>query len=1130
MWSTEPETISEKENAKGTGPSSGPHSGAQETHAAEPPAAGEESSAPAELLVCHGAKCTCDKAADPSPKELKVLSHNKYVINDNGESKLLATNKENALPNLNFGQCKVPNPNHPVPCTGKYEWKDYYDHVELPGGAYVLTEKSTAICTAKGGNIKIVQHGQQANVTTQEVEKANAGAWAAAGPLVTEEIIQTKEAANQTDEDGASVKSLEPVLYGKDQPLNTPIEFKANFNGNPTDAQKQGVNWIIYDAKGQPMQLRTDAGEKITVTFKEPGTYLIEAYGKKVGDKKVTKPFHIKANEIDTVTTADGSQKVRVGEPIEFRLKSLFPGISLPGNTEAISWTVTKSKGTGVPVLSNLTGPSTQVTCNDDTSYVVTAYFNGVAKQSKVIEALKNGIESVGASKTSGRVKDSIKFTVKDRFRISPARETEKALVKWQCTDAQGKLVAEFSSKNGETIEYVFEQPGEFTIQPFMVQASPKVAVKVTIAMPVLVTAQWEYPEGGAKDKTGWDEPNHAAMVFRSAEGLVFDLEYGYLDKENKPKPLHVITGLKIPESQIVDLKGYDFTPLRSKYGKALQEGTYFYFKVNCQSKDYNIVNTGVLQPQKKLQLVTGEQLVSIEFLKAGKPVMRAEYGDALKCRIRTRNLPVSSARVKILRKERLFGIDGLYPDTSVHDKTYPIVNGGLIQFDFVLDKSWGSSLSDNLHSFYVVVDGVKTKGLNSSLIVYKEAVAANGGKAMAGVNKMPPGQTAGKCFCKDQDLVWGNKITCAERKKVVEVAKNLGIDPNWLMSVMALETSRTFSPSIDNGIGYVGLIQFGAAAAETVGTTQAKLVKMTFVEQMDYVQKFLIGKKDKYKTLADLYLAVLYPTACGHGSEKDYVVLEGKAYRNNPAFFKEDDEFVEKIRKGKKVKVRGPKEGGKTYVWEVALAIQSLYTEGLGLKESTFSCGAVPKPNNDQSGDGVLEEMKKLVDQHIPYSQSGVRDSLSEEGLKKLDCSETVAIYLYKLGVMPTYSALYTGVMTTQSDFRTAIGSTNIDLVAGSTAEDFKPQRGDIFVFRESDGSGHTGIVYEYDAKSDIVTILEAIGSGGAVSESNQVKNGGYAGKGCSRTAKYKRLGGALYGHAGFKGYFRPKNYTKKL
>ncbi|GEM56129.1 hypothetical protein B0A58_02475 [Flavobacterium branchiophilum NBRC 15030 = ATCC 35035] len=204
-----------------------------------------------------------------------------------------------------------------------------------------------------------------------------------------------------------------------------------------------------------------------------------------------------------------------------------------------------------------------------------------------------------------------------------------------------------------------------------------------------------------------------------------------------------------------------------------------------------------------------------------------------------------------------------------------------------------------------------------------------------------------GTCECKQYDLIWGDKVSCDERKKVVEVSKNLGVNPNWLMAVMALESAKTFSPSIDNGIGYVGLIQFGKDAATTVGTTQSKLIKMTFIEQMDYVQKFLIGNKTKYKTLVDLYLSVLYPSACGHGSERDYVVLKGKAYKNNPLFFEEEDEIT-RNRKGKIIS-RHPKVGGNTYVWEVDLAIKSVYAQGSPHKAKIFSCG-VDTQNKTQS------------------------------------------------------------------------------------------------------------------------------------------------------------------------------------
>ena len=39
-------------------------------------------------------------------------------------------------------------------------------------------------------------------------------------------------------------------------------------------------------------------------------------------------------------------------------------------------------------------------------------------------------------------------------------------------------------------------------------------------------------------------------------------------------------------------------------------------------------------------------------------------------------------------------------------------------------------------------------------------------------------------------------------------------------------------------------------------------------------------------------------------------------------------------------------------------------------------------------------------------------------------------------------------------------------------------------------------------------------------------MKNGGYKGKGCSRTANFGRLDGALNGHRGWIGYFRPINF----
>ncbi len=211
-------------------------------------------------------------------------------------------------------------------------------------------------------------------------------------------------------------------------------------------------------------------------------------------------------------------------------------------------------------------------------------------------------------------------------------------------------------------------------------------------------------------------------------------------------------------------------------------------------------------------------------------------------------------------------------------------------------------------------------------------------------------------CICQTKDLVWGDKIGCKERQKVMEVSKNLGVDPNWLMTVIALETAETFSPSIDNGIGYVGLIQFGADAAKDVGTTQSALVKMSFVDQMKYVEKHLTKNKSKFKTLADLYLAVLYPSASGKGSERDYVVLEGKAYQSNPLFFKEKGEWewATKVnKKGKTIKFKKAVDpDGKTYVWEIAMVAQEVYTRGLAVKEKNFTCNNSKPAEAPKTGD----------------------------------------------------------------------------------------------------------------------------------------------------------------------------------
>lgn len=140
--------------------------------------------------------------------------------------------------------------------------------------------------------------------------------------------------------------------------------------------------------------------------------------------------------------------------------------------------------------------------------------------------------------------------------------------------------------------------------------------------------------------------------------------------------------------------------------------------------------------------------------------------------------------------------------------------------------------------------------------------------------------------------LIYEDKVPTSYRvafvEKVKKISTNLGIDPNWLMAIMYFETAKTFSPSITNSIGATGLIQFIPSTATSLGTSTSELRKMTAVQQLDYVEKYLKAYKGKYNNYIDVYFAVFFPLAIG---KPDDWVIQAKGisalqvYNSNPAF-----------------------------------------------------------------------------------------------------------------------------------------------------------------------------------------------------------------------------------------------------
>ena len=127
-------------------------------------------------------------------------------------------------------------------------------------------------------------------------------------------------------------------------------------------------------------------------------------------------------------------------------------------------------------------------------------------------------------------------------------------------------------------------------------------------------------------------------------------------------------------------------------------------------------------------------------------------------------------------------------------------------------------------------------------------------------------------------------KVSDAFKQKVIQIASDLKVNPNFLMAVMSFESGETFSPSIKNaaGSGAVGLIQFMPATAKQLGTTTAALAAMTAEDQLDFVAKYFRQFKKPLLTIEDVYMAVLLPSAIGKGS--DFVLFRkpSKAFDQN--------------------------------------------------------------------------------------------------------------------------------------------------------------------------------------------------------------------------------------------------------
>jgi peptidoglycan hydrolase-like protein with peptidoglycan-binding domain len=135
---------------------------------------------------------------------------------------------------------------------------------------------------------------------------------------------------------------------------------------------------------------------------------------------------------------------------------------------------------------------------------------------------------------------------------------------------------------------------------------------------------------------------------------------------------------------------------------------------------------------------------------------------------------------------------------------------------------------------------------------------------------------------------VQGNANVTPEFIAAVEqLAERLGTKPEYILAAMSFETGGRFDPSIQNGIGATGLIQFLRSTAKNLGTTTDKLAKMSAVAQLAFVEKYFEPFKGKLGTLEAVYTSIL----SGSPKKPEAVLFKAgtPAYKLNPLDWNDD-------------------------------------------------------------------------------------------------------------------------------------------------------------------------------------------------------------------------------------------------
>lgn len=282
-------------------------------------------------------------------------------------------------------------------------------------------------------------------------------------------------------------------------------------------------------------------------------------------------------------------------------------------------------------------------------------------------------------------------------------------------------------------------------------------------------------------------------------------------------------------------------------------------------------------------------KILSAEFVDGnGNRLHSSKVGTAVAVKITAKGMKNKKVKIKIWEEDNFSWTNDL-----IHEKDCVLVGDtsfvGVLLTKEMFNKAKEFGTDSSRQDYFIEVIHNDTSVKSAVMPVSADATPTEipKGNSPVAVDKPQQSKATTSCVCKEQykDMVWGEKVSCEFRKKVVQICSELWGESkkvemaNELMTCMALETQHSFL----SNKGYpnaTGLVQFtsgkyGAITAmnETgynggKNITKDYLKDLTPVKQLDYVKLYFKMWMEKYKKnikdSLDMYMTIWCPAAVG--------------------------------------------------------------------------------------------------------------------------------------------------------------------------------------------------------------------------------------------------------------------------